>query len=163
MSATDRLVANATGYPPNYRPSVGHSARPSAGVAIVACMDARLDIHALFGLKLGEAHIIRNAGGLLTDDAVRSLVLSQRLLGTTEVILVHHTGCGLEGLDDEEFASSLAEGSGVRPSWRAGGFADPYEDVRRSMAALLSDPFVPEKNVRGFVFDVSDGTLREVT
>lgn len=162
MSETDRLVANAAAHPERYNPATGLSARPTSGVTVVACMDARIDIHSLLGLQVGEAHVIRNAGGLLTDDAVRSLVISQRALGTTEIILIHHTGCGLDGLDDEEFAASLEAETGRRPTWRAGGFTDPEQDVRESMAAVRADPFLLSKQVRGFVFDVVDGTLREV-
>lgn len=162
MTSTDDLLANAARYPDAYRtPATGP--RPSAGVAVVACMDARLDIHGLFGLQLGDAHIIRNAGGLLTDDAIRSLAISQRALGTTEIILVHHTNCGLEGVDDEEFAATLERETGSRPTWRAGGFSDAAADVRLAARRIRECPYIPARDqVRGFVFDVDSGRLDEV-
>jgi carbonic anhydrase len=125
-------------------------------------MDARLDVWSLLGLEVGEAHVIRNAGGLLTDDAIRSLVISQRALGTTEIVLVHHTRCGMQGLDDAEFAESLEAATGQRPAWAAGGFTDVEQDLRESMAAVRDNPFLTSTAVRGFVFDVDDGTLREI-
>lgn len=163
MSQTERFVANAKTNPDRYRVHVGQTARPTAGVAIVACMDSRLDLFSLFGLELGEAHIIRNAGGLVTDDVLRSLAISQRFLGTEEIILVHHTGCGAHGLDDAAFVETLFAETGQRPGWKPGGFADPAEDVRESMARIEADPFLVSKKVRGFVFDVADGRLEEVS
>jgi carbonic anhydrase len=137
--------------------------KPSTGVAVVACMDARIDVHSLFGLSPGDAHVIRNAGGLVTDDTVRSLAISQRLLGTTEVVLVHHTNCGMLGLDDDAFAADVEKDAGRRPSWRAGGFTDAAEDVRQSMQALRECPFLPARDaIRGFVLDVDTGALEEV-
>jgi carbonic anhydrase len=163
MSETDRLLANARAYAPDHERYAGLAARPASGVAIVTCMDARIDVYRLFGLSVGEAHVIRNAGGLVTDDALRSLAISQRFLGTREVVLVHHTGCGMQGLDADSFLADLERETGVRPAWSPGGFDEPQEDVRRSVAAVLGDPFVVEKgSVRGFVFDVATGRLEEV-
>ncbi|HLI53005.1 MAG TPA: carbonic anhydrase [Acidimicrobiales bacterium] len=126
-------------------------------------MDARIDVHSLFGLSPGDAHVIRNAGGLVTDDTVRSLCISQRLLGTTEVILVHHTNCGMLGLDDDTFAADVERDTGRRPPWRAGGFADAGDDVRRSVQMLRECPFLPARDaIRGFVLDVDNGPLEEV-
>lgn len=162
MTSTDKLVANAGRYPEIYSTDV-RSPRPETGVAVVTCMDARIDVHRLFGLQLGDAHIIRNAGGLVTDDVVRSLAISQRFLGTTEIILAHHTNCGMEGLDDDELATALERETGSRPQWRAGGFADPVADVRASLKRVREDPFIPSRDqVRGFVFDVITGRLEEV-
>jgi carbonic anhydrase len=163
VSATDRLVANSATYVERAGHDGSRPVRPGLGLAIVACMDSRIDLFALFGLDVGDAHVIRNAGGLITDDAVRSITISQRFLGTREIVLVHHTDCGLHGLDDERFAAELEAETGRRPGWRAGGFADPAEDVRRSIEAIRADPFIPVKeSVRGFVFDVSSGQLEEV-
>jgi carbonic anhydrase len=126
-------------------------------------MDARLDVYALLGLSPGEAHVIRNAGGIVTEDAIRSLAISQHLLGTREVMLVHHTQCGLQQLDDEAFAADLERSAGVRPAWRAGGFPEVVDDVRRSITELKGCPFLPFRDqIRGFVFDVSSGRLSEV-
>jgi carbonic anhydrase len=163
VTETDRLVANASAYQARYANWAGRPGRPSLGVTVVTCMDARIDVYSLFGLEPGEVHVIRNAGGLITDDAIRSLAISQRLLGTTEIVLVHHTGCGMQGLDDDDFAAQLSSAAGRQPPWRAGGFADPVQDVRDSMAAVMADPFIPNKNVRGFVFDVESGRLLEVS
>ncbi|HWE55096.1 MAG TPA: carbonic anhydrase [Acidimicrobiales bacterium] len=163
MSETDRLVAAAADYPVRFvGPYAAAPGRPRTRVAIVACMDARIDVFSLFGLEPGDAHVIRNAGGLVTEDALRSLAISQRALGTEEVILVHHTRCGMQGLDDEALARDLEAATGRRPSWSAGGFADPAEDVRRSKAIIEADPFIPSKQVRGFVFDVNSGVLEEI-
>ncbi len=141
----------------------GMPAAPARRLAVVACMDARLDVLGLLGLRSGEAHIIRNAGGVVTDDVIRSLCLSQRLLGTREVVLVHHTGCGLELLDEHRFLAELEAETGVRPSWPLEAFADPYDDVAESMRRLHTSPFLPCKDhIRGFVYDVADGKLHEV-
>ncbi len=163
MSETERLIANAASYPERYGTHSDIVAPPALGVTIVTCMDSRIDLFALFGLEIGDAHVIRNAGGLVTEDTLRSLAISQRFLATREIILVHHTRCGIHGLDDEELADSLEQETGVRPPWRAGGFVDPAADVRRSMQAIAADPFIPNKDsVRGFVFDVTTGELSEV-
>lgn len=163
MSSTDRLVTNARKYQESGALDAGLASPPSLGVAIVACMDARIDVYSVLGLQPGEAHVIRNAGGLVTDDAIRSLAISQRFLGTREIVLIHHTGCGMQGLDDEKLAAELEAETGHRPTWTAGGFADPAEDVRRSIEAIRADPFIAQKDaVRGFVFDVKSGALQEV-
>ena len=163
MTNTDRLLASAADYAEHW-PAEPLAARPATGVAIVACMDARIDVYSLFGLAPGDAHVIRNAGGLVTDDTIRSLAISQRFLGTKEIILVHHTSCGMQGLDDEEFASALETETGSRPGWAAGGFADPEQDVKASAERIRATPWVPVRDsVRGFVFDVATGRLQEVT
>lgn len=162
MSATGRLLDAARRYPSTW-PSEPIPARPSTGVAVVACMDARIDVYSLFGLAPGDAHVIRNAGGLVTDDTVRSLTISQRCLATTGILVVHHTRCGMEGLDDEGLAADIERETGRRPAWTAGGFADAYEDVRRSVEILRGCPFLPSRDlILGFVFDVDSGRLDEV-
>lgn len=163
MSSTDRLVANAA----EYFKAGGHdgdrAVRPALGVAVVSCMDSRIDLFSLLGLRIGDAHMIRNAGGIVTDDTVRSLAISQRFLGTREILLIHHSNCGLEGLDDEKLATELEAETGQRPGWRAGGFTDAADDVRRSMEKIEESPFIQNKDsVRGFVFDVKSGELNEV-
>ena len=126
-------------------------------------MDARLDVAGLLGLELGDAHIIRNAGGVVTDDVIRSLCLSQRFLGTTEIVLIHHTDCGLQKVDEGQLRLELATELGVTPAWSLDGFADPYDDVRQSIARLVRSPFVAETDqIRGCVYDVVDGRLHEV-
>src|SRR4051794_323258 len=136
---------------------------PSRGVAVLACMDARLNVYAILGLKAGEAHVIRNAGGVVTDDGIRSLAISQRLLGTTEIILIHHTDCGMLTFSDDAFKRSIQEDVGLRPTWSPESFEDPEDDVRHSIARITSSPFIPHTDaVRGFVFDVATGLLREV-
>ena len=136
---------------------------PTRHLAVVACMDSRMDIFLMLGLANGEAHIIRNAGGVITDDVVRSLCLSQRLLGTREVILVHHTDCGLQAVDPVAFKAELVDEVGIKPSWAVESFDDPYEDTRQSMQRLHFTPFLPyRENIRGFVYDVTDGLLHEV-
>ena len=137
--------------------------KPSLRVAIVACMDCRLDVSALLGLENGQAHVIRNAGGVVTDDVIRSLCLSQRALGTREIVLVHHTGCGLATVTEDGFRADLADEVGVTPPWPVEAFEDPYVDVRRSIRRLEGSPFVPlTDHVRGFVYDVATGRLDEV-
>ena len=140
------------------------AAAPRRGLAIVACMDARLDVSAAVELRNGDAHVIRNAGGVITDDVIRSLTLSQRALGTREIVLLHHTRCGLQGVDEDGFRRQLAEEVGVTPSWSLDGFDDVEEDVRQSMRRLRMSPFLPHKDhIRGFVYEVETGLLREVT
>lgn len=130
----------------------------------MSCMDARLDLLGRLGLEVGDAHIIRNAGAVVTDDVVRSLTLSQRLLGTTEVVVVGHTDCGLAGLDDDAFLAELAADAGSRPTWRPGGFPAVEAAVAAAVSALADCPFLPARQaVSGFVYDVADGTLHEVT
>jgi len=136
---------------------------PGKGVAVLACMDARLDVYRLLGLQEGEAHVIRNAGGVVTDDAIRSLTISQRLLGTTEVVLIHHTDCGMLTFTDDTFKADIQSDTGIKPHWSAEAFSDLEQDVRQSIARIKTSPFVPNKDsVRGFVFDVGTGKLTEV-
>ncbi|MEU7031009.1 beta-class carbonic anhydrase [Streptomyces sp. SBR177] len=140
----------------------GMDARPVQRVAVVACMDARLDLHAALGLELGDCHTIRNAGGVVTDDVIRSLTISQRALGTRSVMLVHHTNCGLESLT-EDFRHELEDEVGQRPAWAVEAFRDVEQDVRQSMQRVRTSPFLPHTDdVRGFVFDVTTGLLREI-
>lgn len=137
--------------------------RPSRSLAVVACMDSRMDMFSLLGLQNGEAHIIRNAGGAVTDDTIRSLCLSQRFLGTREIILVHHTDCGLYQLDENAFKADLQAELGVRPTWALESFNDPYEDTRQSIRRIELSPFVSHTDhIRGFVYDVDTGLLDEV-
>jgi carbonic anhydrase len=154
VSANERYAASFT--------DPGMDARPVRRVAIVACMDARLDLHAALGLELGDCHTIRNAGGVVTDDIIRSLTISQRALGTRSVVLIHHTGCGLLHLT-EDFRTELEREVGQKPSWAVESFTDLDQDVRQSMARVRTSPFLPHTDdVRGFVFDVTTGLLREV-
>jgi carbonic anhydrase len=137
--------------------------RPTRNMAIVTCMDSRMDVFALLGLGNGEAHIIRNAGGVITDDVIRSLCLSQRYLGTREIVLIHHTNCGLQLVTEDGLKSELEAELGVKPWWSVESFDDPYDDVRQSMKRLEMTPFVPFKgHVRGFVYDVQTGLIDEV-
>jgi carbonic anhydrase len=141
----------------------GLSVKPKRRLAIVACMDSRMDIFQMLGLDHGDAHIIRNAGGVVTDDVVRSLVLSQRRLNTREIILIHHTNCGLENLNEGDFYDELVSESGIKPGWSLEAFKDPHEDVRQSISRLMHSPFILHKdNIRGFVYDVDNGKLIEV-
>jgi carbonic anhydrase len=162
MSKTDEYLENNRRYAEAFGGPL--PLRPSAGVAIVACMDARLNVYGALGLSDGEAHVIRNAGGAITDDEIRSLAISQRLLGTTEIILIHHTECGMLTFTDDEFRASIEKETGIRPPWAAEAFADLDEDVRQSIARIKASPFIPHTDsVRGFVFDVATGRLREVS
>lgn len=141
----------------------GLQAAPTRRLAVVACMDARLDTLRILGLRAGEAHVIRNAGGVIADDVIRSLCLSQRLLGTREVVLVHHTGCGLQQLDEDRFMARLEAETGVRPPWPLEAFADPHDDIVESIRRLRATPFLPHRDhIAGFVYDVADGKLHEV-
>jgi carbonic anhydrase len=162
MSVTDELVRKAEHYSQGF--DKGDLAMPpKKKVAVVACMDARLNPHALLGLEEGDAHVIRNAGGVVTDDAIRSLAISQRLLGTEEIVLIHHTDCGMLTFSDDDFRRQVEHETGVRPPWAAEAFDDLEGDIRQSIARIEASPFVPRKdNVRGFVYDVHDGSLREV-
>jgi carbonic anhydrase len=137
--------------------------RPAKSIAVVSCMDARLAPARILGLQQGDAHVIRNAGGVVTDAEIRSLAISQHLLGTEEIMLIQHTDCGLLKITDEEFAERLERESGERPSWRAHAFDDLDESVRESKRRIEASPFIPSKRVRGFVYDVETGDLREVT
>ena len=163
MSATDELLTNARAYADRF--DRGDLPMPPAlQVAVVACMDARLDPQGLLGLREGDAHVIRNAGGVITDDAVRSLAISQRLLGTREIILIHHTDCGMLTFTDDDFKAQVEADTGLRPPWSPESFRDPARDVSQSLARLQASPFVPHKDqVRGFVYSVTEGTLTEVS
>lgn len=162
MSATEELLANAENYAVSF--TKGELPLPPARkVAVLACMDARLNPYGLLGLQEGDAHVIRNAGGVVTDDEIRSLAISQRLLGTEEIILIHHTDCGMLTFTDDEFKRSIQDDVGIKPEWAAEAFPDLDEDVRQSIARIKSSPFIPRKNVRGFVYDVHSGALREVS
>jgi carbonic anhydrase len=142
----------------------GLDPRPSRRVAVLTCMDTRIDLFPMLGLERGDAHIIRNAGGLVTDDAIRSLSASQRLLGTEEIVLIHHTGCGMLTFRDDDFRSSVEKDTGIRPEWPAEAFSDLDADVRQSIARIKASPFIPNTgSVRGFVYEVETGKLREVS
>ena len=161
MSITEELLRNNESYVKSF--TKGDLPLPPAkGVAVLACMDARLDVHKILGLHEGEAHVIRNAGGVATDDAIRSLTISQRLLGTTEIILIHHTDCGMLTFKDDAFKAQVEEDTGLRPSWAAESFADPDADVRQSLDRINASPFIVHKKVRGFVYEVQTGRLHEV-
>jgi carbonic anhydrase len=163
LSVTDELLRNAESYAASFDKGDLPLA-PARRLAIVACMDARLDLYALLGLREGDAHVIRNAGGVVTDDAIRSLAISQRLLATDEIMLIHHTGCGMLTFTDDEFRRAVQEETGIRPGWAAEAFADLDENVRQSLARIRASPFIPRKErVRGFVYEVETGRLREVT
>jgi carbonic anhydrase len=162
MSQTDRLIASNGRYAETFA-KAGLPARPGLRVAVLACMDARLDPARALGLDEGDAHVIRNAGGVVTDDAIRSLAISQHLLGTEEIVLVHHTDCGMLSFRDEQFADMLETASGSRPPWPARSFRDLDEDLRDSARRIRESPFVPVcDRIRGFVYDVETGALREV-
>lgn len=161
MSVTDDLLANNAHYAEAFKGPLPLA--PSGHVAVIACMDARLDVYSILGLEPGQAHVIRNAGGVVTDDEIRSLAISQRLLGTREIILIHHTECGMVTFTDDAFKSAIEADTGIRPSWAAEAFPDVEADVRQSIARIKANPFVPHKDaVRGFVFDVATGKLAEV-
>ena len=161
MTAIDEYLANNARYAEGFSGPLPMP--PSAHLAVVACMDARLNVYALLGLGDGEAHVIRNAGGVITDDEIRSLAISQRLLGTREIMLIHHTDCGMLTFTDDEFKRSILEETGIKPHWGAESFPDLEEDVRQSIARIQASPFVPYTDaIRGFVFDVATGKLNEV-
>jgi carbonic anhydrase len=162
MSVTDELLANNQRYAETFRGPLPMP--PARGVAVIACMDARLNVYAMLGLAEGEAHVIRNAGGVVTDDEIRSLAISQRLLGTREIILIHHTDCGMLTFTDDDFKAAIQADTGIKPPWAAEAFGDPDSDVRQSIARIKASPFVPHTaHVRGFVFDVATGKLNEVS
>ena len=163
MTVTDELVANNAAYVAAFDKG-DLPLPPGKKVALVACMDARLNVYGALGLHEGDAHVIRNAGGVVTDDEIRSLAISQRLLGTEEIILIHHTDCGMLTFTDDGFKRSIQEETGIKPEWAAEAFPDLDEDVRQSRARILASPFIPHKeSVRGFVFDVATGKLNEVS
>lgn len=162
MSVTDEYLANNARYAEGFTGPLPMP--PSRQVAVVACMDARLNVYAILGLADGEAHVIRNAGGVITDDEIRSLAISQRLLGTSEIILIHHTDCGMLTFTDDAFKRSIQDETGIKPPWSGEAFGDPDEDVRQSIARIQASPFIPHKvALRGFVFDVATGKLDEVS
>jgi carbonic anhydrase len=162
MTVTDELLANNAEYAASFSGPL--PLPPAKGVAIVACMDARLDVYRALGLHEGDAHVIRNAGGVVTDDGIRSLTISQRLLGTTEIILIHHTECGMLTFTDDSFKTDIHAETGIKPHWSPESFSDLEADVRQSIARIRTSPFVPHRDsIRGFVFDVATGKLNEVT
>jgi carbonic anhydrase len=162
MSVTDELLRNAEAYAAGFDKG-DLPMPPGRKVAVVACMDARLNPYGLLGLQEGDAHIIRNAGGVVTEDEIRSLAISQRLLGTEEIVLIHHTDCGMLTFTDDDFKQSILDDVGVKPAWAAEAFSDVDADVRQSLARVHASPFIPSKtSVRGFVYEVETGTLREV-
>src|ERR1700758_3375947 len=161
MSATDELLTNNDEYAGTFTGPL--PLPPSKHVAVLACMDARLDVYRILGLGGGEAHVIRNAGGVVTDDAIRSLAISQRLLGTKEIILIHHTDCGMLTFTDDDFRRQVQEETGVKPEWAAEAFSDIAEDVKQSLRRIENSPFVTKhESLRGFIFDVATGKLNEV-
>jgi len=161
-TVTDELLQNAERYAEGFD-KAGLPVPPARKVAVIACMDARLDPYALLGLQEGDAHVIRNAGGVVTADAIRSLTISQRLLGTEEVMLIHHTDCGMLTFRDEELRREIQRDTGVKPEWAAEAFDDLDDDVRQSIARIKASPFILRKeHVRGFVYEVETGRLREV-
>ena len=162
MTVTDEYLANNDAYAATFTGPL--PLPPSKHVAVVACMDARLDVYRALGINEGEAHVIRNAGGVVTDDEIRSLTISQRLLGTTEIILIHHTDCGMLTFTDDEFKREIQNEIGQKPEWAAESFPDVEEDVRQSLARIRNSPFITKtSSLRGFVFDVATGRLTEVS
>ncbi|MFF2083980.1 beta-class carbonic anhydrase [Nocardia sp. NPDC058176] len=161
MTVTDEYLSNNATYAAQFSGPL--PLPPSKHVAVVACMDARLDVYRILGLQDGEAHVIRNAGGVVTDDEIRSLAISQRLLGTTEIILIHHTDCGMLTFTDDDFKRAIQDEIGVKPAWSPEAFGDLDEDVRNSLRRIEGSPFVTRTtSLRGFVFDVATGKLNEV-
>ena len=163
MTVTDELLKNNAEFARNF--SKGDLPMPPGkGLAVVACMDARLNVYALLGLEEGQAHVIRNAGGVVSDDVLRSLVISQRLLGTREVILIHHTDCGMLTFTDDQVKADIEAATGLRPHFALEAFSDLERDIRQSIARIKHSPFIPHKDsVRGFIYDVRSGALQEVT
>jgi carbonic anhydrase len=162
VTVTDDYLAHNIEYASSFKGPL--PLPPSKHVAVVACMDARLDVYRVLGIKEGEAHVIRNAGGVVTDDAIRSLAISQRLLGTREIILIHHTDCGMLTFSDDDFKGAIQDDTGVKPPWAAEAFPDLDEDVRQSLRRINNSPFVSKhESLRGFIFDVATGKLSEVT
>ncbi len=162
MSRTDELLNNARAYADSFDKG-DLPMPPGLGVAVVACMDARVNIYGILGLSEGDAHVIRNAGGVISEDTIRSLAISQRLLGTTELILIHHADCGMRTFGDEQFKTQIETDTGIRPAWSAEAFADPAADVRQSINRVKASPFLPHTDsVRGFVYDDKTGGLTEI-
>jgi carbonic anhydrase len=163
VSTTDDLLAHNESYVASFEKG-DLPLPPARKAAIIACMDARLNVYGMLGLTEGDAHVIRNAGGVVTDDAIRSLAISQRLLGTEEIILIHHTGCGMLTFTDDDFRSAIEKDTGIKPAWAAEAFPDLDADVRQSIARIKASPFIPHTDaVRGFVYQVETGRLREVS
>src|SRR4051812_46831857 len=163
MSTTDQLLENAERYAETFDKG-DLPLPPGKKIAGLACMDARLTHYGILGLQEGDAHVIRNAGGVVTDDEIRSLAISQRLLGTEEIILIHHTDCGMLTFSDDDFKRQIQQDTGVKPHWSAEAFDDLEEDVRQSIERIKRSPFIPNKDsIRGFVYDVKSGALNEVT
>lgn len=161
MGITDELLKNNEAYAEQYTPD--RPLAPKRQLAVVSCMDSRLDIFALLGLEIGDAHIMRNAGGVVTDDMIRSLTISQRKLGTREIILIHHTDCGMLTFTDDDFKRTIQDEIGIKPAWSAESFGDLEQDVRQSLRRIEASPFVTlHHSLRGFVFDVATGLLGEV-
>ena len=162
MAAIDDLLDKNASYAASF--DQGDAPLPPAlSLAVVACMDARLDTHALLGIGVGDAHVIRNAGGVVTDDAIRSLTISQRLLGTTSIMLIHHTDCGMLTFRDDDVKDAIAADTGIRPSFSMEAFPDLDGDIRQSIARIEASPFIPAKDdIRGFVYDCATGKLNEV-
>ncbi|HEX7267454.1 MAG TPA: carbonic anhydrase [Streptosporangiaceae bacterium] len=162
MSATEQYLANNARYAETFSGPLPMP--PAAHLAVVACMDARLNVYGMLGLGEGEAHVIRNAGGVVTDDQIRSLAISQRLLGTKEIVLIHHTDCGMLTFTDDAFKRSIQDETGIKPPWSAEAFPDLAEDVRQSIARIKASPFIPHKDaIAGFIFDVATGKLNPVS
>lgn len=162
MSITDELLENNEAYAANFTKG-DLPLPPGARLAVVACMDARLNVYGILGLEEGQAHVIRNAGGVVTDDVIRSLTISQRLLGTTDIILIHHTGCGMLTFTDDGVKRQIQEEVGIKPAFSLEAFPNLEEDVRHSIARIEASPFIPNKSsIRGFVYEVETGKLREV-
>ncbi|SRR6266852_621305 len=162
MSVTDDLVRNNQSYSGSFKKG-DLPLPPAKHVAVVACMDARLDVHKILGLQEGDAHVIRNAGGAVTDDTIRSLAISQRLLGTKEIVLIHHTDCGMLTFHDDDLKRKIEEETGIRPAFALEAFGDLDKDVKQSIARIKASPFIPNKSsIRGFVYDVRTGRLNEV-
>jgi carbonic anhydrase len=162
MTVTDDYLANNADYAKSFDGPL--PLPPSKHVAVLACMDARIDVYRVLGINEGESHVIRNAGGVVTDDAIRSLAISQRLLGTTEIILIHHTDCGMLTFTDDDFKRSIQDETGLKPPWSAEAFPDLGEDVRQSLQRIENSQFVTKHtSARGFIFDVATGVLDEVT
>jgi carbonic anhydrase len=162
MSTTDELLRNNESYSKSFTKG-SLPLPPAKRVAVLACMDARLDVHKILGLQEGEAHVIRNAGGVATDDAIRSLTISQRLLGTNEIVLIHHTDCGMLTFKDDDVKKKIETEVGIRPAFALEAFDSLEDDVKQSIARIEASPFIPNKSsVRGFVYDVKSGRLNEV-
>ncbi len=162
MSQTEQLLRNNEAYTKSFKKG-SLPLPPSRKVAVLACMDARLDVHKILGLEEGEAHVIRNAGGVATDDAIRSLVISQRLLGTQEIILIHHTDCGMLTFTDDDVKKKIQSETGIRPQFALEAFPNLEEDVRQSIGRIKASPFIPRKDrIRGFVYDIKTARLREI-